>query len=112
MIITREDYDRFTELRRKYACALTTTKYIADDRPYPMMGAFEVTAIFPDIYRDQSGEGIPIEWDIDLLCYIDPTQERAIWSGQTFSEALDKCEPDVSRLIELMKRDYPPEDGK
>lgn len=111
MKITRQEFERFTELRKNYAHALATTKYIADDRPYPMMGAFEVTAIFPDFYRDQTGTGIPQEWDIDLLCYIDPTQERAIWSGRTFSEALDKCEPDVLRLIEMMKRDFPLEDG-
>lgn len=112
MLITREDFERFTELRKKYAQALETTNYIADDRPYPMMGAFEVTAVFPDFKHDQTGTGIPQEWDIDLLCYIDSTQERAIWCGRTFREALDKCELDVMRLIEMMDRDYPLEGEK
>ena len=109
MLISKEELDQFNRIRRRFANALKTTRYISNDRAYPLMGSFEVTVVFPSYYDDPAGMGPPLEWDIDLLCYIDSTQERAIWCGRTFRDALDKCESDTSRLIKMMKSENPRE---
>lgn len=66
-----------------------------DDHCKHYEGAFSVH--FPNYFEARAGEGNG--WQITLDCYLVGPSRHYEWSGDTFGDALERCERDVRKWI-------------
>jgi len=103
-IIQQEDWDRFFKIREKLfkqiSKALEEDGYCKTDE-----GDFTVYFTFPNYWQNLNDNDNGLWCFITLYSYlIIPHDTYYSWSGKTFKEALDKCEKDVNKWIELKER--------
>jgi hypothetical protein len=85
------DKQRFMKLRKRVINAVF--KAIEEDCAHKSYeGTFEVTVSYPNAF-EESDE--PDYFQIALHCYVLGTSRHYEWSGNTFKEAIGKCEREV-----------------
>lgn len=96
------DYQRFLALRRR-AMDVSMSAWSFCKTPLPAMigdSEFRVAMVFPDCYREceEGRSDKPCGFYIEQSYYSgDGWIKIRVWSGETFSEALDKFETDINK---------------
>lgn len=89
---------QFDKLRRSTAQCI---KAILDaGEPGKMYeGTWEILCSYLDAFEDPDCTSGPVYWEIHLHCYLLGPARHYEWSGETFEEALVKCQADVLEWI-------------
>ncbi len=101
-MIEKEEYERFCRLRNKLATVLN--RYDKAHH-HENDGIFKISIAFPSIYHDLCEKAVLTEYEISLMLYLDDDDPHARWWGHSLNEALLKCEEDIERLIDSLKRE-------
>lgn len=89
------DLERFAQLRADLFDEIGA-RLALDDHGKSYEGTFHV--VFPHFFHTRAGERGE-SWLIKLDCYVVGPSRHYKWGGETFAQALDRCEADVRAWI-------------
>jgi len=95
----KELYEEFNKLRRQTAKAIGKILSI-DGHCKSYEGTWELSAIYPDYFEDETASSEPHLYRITLHCYLLGPGCHYGWQGNSWEEALRKCKTDIEDWTE------------